>query len=128
MDELQKWLTGRADVRIGILYGSTVTGGLRPDSDIDLAVYLDHPTDAGQKMEMIRELASITNRPVDLVDLRMCHGTLLNQVLETGEILLNRNPEVLEQLNLRRMYENQDVRPYVRRTLMERVERFAHGS
>ncbi|MEO6351235.1 MAG: aminoglycoside adenylyltransferase domain-containing protein [Candidatus Limnocylindrales bacterium] len=54
-------VTGDA-VRAAYLYGSAVTGGLKPASDLDLLVVVTRPTTPDERLRLVRDLAPISNR------------------------------------------------------------------
>ncbi|MDK1489823.1 aminoglycoside adenylyltransferase family protein [Sinorhizobium sp. 7-81] len=45
------------------LHGSAVSGGLRPDSDVDVLVVIDRPTTHAARAELLGELMKISGRP-----------------------------------------------------------------
>jgi predicted nucleotidyltransferase len=87
-------------------YGSLVTGRLRRDSDIDIAVYLKKRNPAFKdRLELITELGSHIDRQVDLVLLNQCDPVIAMQVLGNGRLILNENNTlriryILKQLSL----------------------------
>jgi len=64
---------------------------------------------------------------VDLVDLSAASGTLLRQILCNGRVLVQRRPEAMAGLLRNMIYHEADMMPYVRRALIDRQHRFAHG-
>ena len=45
------------------LHGSAVTGGLRPDSDVDILLVVDRPVDDAPRRRLLAELMRISGRP-----------------------------------------------------------------
>lgn len=115
------------NVQVAILYGSATTGKLRPSSDIDVAVLFDQPLSAERRMTLAGNLQSRLNRPVDLVDLSGVTGTILQQILCTGKVVIKKNPSAYNRLLQRMIYNQADMMPYARRALLQHAERFAHG-
>ena len=72
-------------------------------------------------------MEKILARPVDLIDLFGLNGTILKQVLCGGSLLLKNSPRDWESLVRRMIYDQADMMPYVRRTLLERQKRFIDG-
>lgn len=105
-------------LKLAILFGSAATGGMRPDSDIDLAVLTEAELEADQKMALIGDIAEATGRTVDLVDLRRAGEPLLGQILKGIRLVGSDNDHA--ELALRHLYANEDFMPYVRRILEER--------
>jgi predicted nucleotidyltransferase len=66
-------------------FGSTLRGGERVDSDVDLAVLAASPLDPVRRFELQEELAIALRRDVDLVDLRRASTVMAMQVVSTGE-------------------------------------------
>jgi len=69
------------------LYGSGARGELRADSDLDFAVIAADRLSARNRWDLVLQLGEITQRDVDLVDLRAVGLPLAAQVLETGRLL-----------------------------------------
>ena len=114
-------------LRLAIVYGSVATGGLRPDSDVDIAVLFDQPLSAERKVDLAVELAQRLSRQVDLTDLMSLSGTILRQILCKGEVLVKADTSSLAELTRRMIYNQTDLMPLVRRTLEERQMRFVYG-
>ena len=120
-------LRAEPGLKLVILYGSAVTGKMRTDSDVDMALLLDCPLSAERKMELISRLERELRREVDLVDLFSLSGTILKQVLSKGRVLIQTKPGELAGLVRKMIYNQADMMPYVSRTLIERQRRFIHG-
>jgi predicted nucleotidyltransferase len=104
----QRFFEHRHDAILVIVFGSAVKGGMRFESDIDLAVLFERPLSAAMKQDLIEELAGALGRPVDLVDLRGAHGPLLRQILTTGKRLVCRDTTAYGELIRRSLYEQAD--------------------
>lgn len=120
-------LCSEPHLRLAIVYGSAAAGKLRADSDVDLGVLFDPPLTARQKMDLAGRLEQALLRGVDLVDLSAASATLLRQILCKGRVLIQRQPEAMAGLVRTMIYQEADLMPYIRRTLIERQHRFAHG-
>lgn len=123
----QKILCEEPDLKLAIIYGSAATGKMRADSDVDIALLFDRPLNTEKKMEIIARLERELKREVDLVDLFSLNGTILQQILTRGRLLVPGMPGVLTRLVQRMIYNQTDMMPYVTRTLLERQQRFVHG-
>ncbi len=115
-------------LRVASVYGSTVSGKRRANSDVDVAVLFDVPLSAEHKMALTVRLGDALSKTIDLVDLFSLSGTILKQILCEGRVVVKKRSEDLAQLLQRMIYNQADMMPYVRRTLLERQERFIHGS
>lgn len=120
-------LEGVEGLKLAIIYGSAVSGTMRGDSDVDLAVLFDHVLEAEQKIELNRLLAQTLRRDVDLVDLAELSGTILKQILCKGRVVIKKDPQALANLYKRMIYNQTDMMPYVIRTLEQRQQRFING-
>ncbi len=114
-------------IRLALLYGSFVTGAVRADSDVDIAVLFDQPLTAEKKMVLTLQLEKIFRRPIDLVDLFSLTGTILKQILCKGIVLIKKDPVALAGQIHKMIYNQADMMPYVYRTLRERQTRFING-
>lgn len=114
-------------LNVAIIYGSVVSGNMRPDSDVDLAVLFDIPMDVERKIHLIARLERALSQNVDLVDLYSLSGIILKQILCKGRILMKKDTSALAKLLQRMVYNQADMMPYVRRTLLERQWRFVNG-
>jgi len=123
----KEFLFAEPGLRLAILHGSAVTGKMRADSDVDIAVLFDRPLTAEKKMILMSRLECELQRDIDLVDLFALSGTILKQVLGKGRVLIQTKPGALAELIQRMVYNQADMMPYVSRTLIERQRRFIHG-
>ena len=123
----REFLRSVTGLRLAIVYGSVATGGLRPDSDVDIAVLFDQPLSAERKVDLAGELAQRLSRQVDLTDLMSLSGTILRQILCKGEVLVKADTSSFAELTRRMIYNQTDLMPLVRRTLEERQMRFVYG-
>jgi len=82
---VEKIHSGIPDVLAIYLFGSAVTGELRPDSDIDLAVLGPTPLPTTRLWSLAQSLAVIAGRDVDLIDLQSASTVMRAQVVSTGE-------------------------------------------
>ena len=68
-------------------FGSYAQGTARPESDLDLAVLTETPTDPVCLWRLAGDLAVLNKGDVDLVDLRTASTVLQHQVITTGQRL-----------------------------------------
>ena len=107
-------------IKLAILFGSLAKGHATSASDLDLGVAATVSLDTGIKTALIQALAEISGRPVDLVDLQVAHGPILQQVLTQGK-LIHCTDRMLYAALIRTMLFNQsDMMPYYDRILAER--------
>ena len=112
-------LRRHGDLRLVILFGSLASQRATPGSDLDLAVLMQAPLSADDKMALIAELAQAVGRPVDLIDLDATGEPLLGQILKHG-VRLHGSDRDHGELIKRHLFEVADFLPYRRRILTER--------
>jgi len=72
-----------------------------------------------EKIALIEELAMLTGRPIDLVDLTTVGEPLLGQILTANKRIIGDKSRYAE-LMLKHIYNMEDFVPYQRRILEER--------
>lgn len=111
------------DIEIAILFGSMATGKFTSKSDVDLAIKKTKPLSDQQKKAFIEQIAQITGRAVDLIDLSVVGEPLLGQIIKHGKRLIGTDSRYAE-LALRHVYAQADFVPYIERTLKERRQQW----
>ena len=125
--KLQKFLESENSLQLAILFGSAARNVLRPDSDIDLALQYENELSIEEKQLLCQRLETLLQRPIDLLELQQLSGTILKEVLCNGKILLKRSSKLLFAHMQKMLYHQADMMPYIRRTYLERQQRFQHG-
>lgn len=126
IDALCTCLERDGDIELAILFGSMATGSYTKKSDIDLAIKKCEPISAQQKIELVEQVALITGRAVDLVDLSTVGEPLLGQILKYGKRLLGSDTAYAE-IGLKHVYAQADFVPYIQRTLEERRQKWLNS-
>jgi predicted nucleotidyltransferase len=108
------------EVQAIYLFGSTATGTDGLHSDIDLAMLGPGPLDPLLRFDLQEQLASALGRSVDLIDLRTASPVMAMQVLATGRLLHDADPEA------RGLFEDRAFGAYARlneerRGILERI-------
>jgi len=87
---VNKFLTEKIDPDFIILFGSYVTGGTHPNSDVDVAFYKqDHGFSAYELFILAGELARLLQiEKVDLIDLNEATTVFKMQIFSKGEAIL----------------------------------------
>jgi predicted nucleotidyltransferase len=111
-------------VKAAWVFGSVARSAATMESDLDVAVLGDEPLPASLKMKLIEELAQATGRAVDLGDLQVTHGPIVDRVLHDGVRLFCDDMALYAELMKRRWFDRAVWRPYRRRILKERRERW----
>jgi predicted nucleotidyltransferase len=120
IDELTALLQADEALDLAILFGSSAAGDLSAGSDVDVAVLARSPLTAQHRRALIRDIAEIVGRPVDLVDLRTAGVPVTGQALRYGLRLVHRRPGVFAELLSRALKDAADFLPYRERILRER--------
>jgi len=78
------------------VFGSVISGRLHPQSDVDIGVYLrEPPISLDDKLAFIRKVSAAFNRDVDVIFLNDADIIITMQILTSGELLVNNDPERL---------------------------------
>jgi predicted nucleotidyltransferase len=115
------------DIMLIILFGSTVTGRLRSDSDIDIAIAGDHPFSWDRLQEICTTLSRKLHREVDIVDLNTSKGMIMYQALTKGRVIVSKNRLLLARLMTDAVYFAADMMPLITMVFKLRARRFFDG-
>lgn len=75
-----------------MLFGSSVNGRLRADSDVDLAYLSDREKPAYDLFMLSQQIAGLLGRDVHLLDLNQVSTVMQAQVVANGKVILDREP------------------------------------
>jgi predicted nucleotidyltransferase len=125
---IEERLAAEPSVALALLFGSVASGRARRDSDIDLAVAGSAPLTADAKTALIADLAVLTGRPIDLIDLGTAGTGILRQALRNGRLVYLKDRALYAELIKRLVFEQADWLPYRDRILAERRRRWIGGS
>jgi len=123
---LQQLLEQDQDIELAILFGSMATGKQSIKSDVDLAIKKVKPLTLQQKKHFVEQIAHITGRAVDLIDLSTVGEPLLGQIIKHGKRLTGSDTTYAE-LILQHVYAQTDFVPYIERTLKERRQKWINS-
>jgi predicted nucleotidyltransferase len=118
MDRMTALLSAQPDIVFATVFGSVAEGTQRPDSDLDIGVLADAPLGPQRRQQLIREMAQVTGRPVDLVDLHDAGPVVLLSALR-GQRLLGRGSAANAALLVRAWTDAADFLP-VREDILRR--------
>ncbi len=94
-------------------FGSSVSGPTRPDSDVDLAVLLEHPPSLRQHAELVGDLQTlVAGRDVDVAVINHADPLFLKQILGRCALLYG-PPRRLHELRMYGFKRYQDHRRYL---------------
>lgn len=75
------------DLRVIVLFGSQVKGRTHPGSDTDVAIWMEQPLSAEERLALWSALTKLFEAEVDLTVLNRAEPLLLYQVASTGTLL-----------------------------------------
>lgn len=119
LDSLARQLATDTRLRQAFVFGSVAAGRAGTDSDLDLAVDLGRPITEHERMGLISEVALLSGRPIDLIDLHAVGEPLLGQILRNGRRLIGSRAE-FGNLIARHFTESADFLPLRRRIQNQR--------
>lgn len=88
------------EAQFAILYGSLVSGALREDSDVDLAVMYPSALDADRLIRLVGEVSAVFGRDADLLDLRRAGPIIKMQVLQFGRPVIVNDQDAFERFRM----------------------------
>lgn len=91
-----EFLRSHPKIVFAYLFGGLARGGIRPLSDVDLAIYLSDESDrADVKLDILGKVAAILGTDeIDLVVLNSASPSLAMNVLRSKSVLADNNPTV----------------------------------
>ncbi len=99
------------------IFGSSAAGIEGPNSDVDIAVYLDKNISADATVELRFQLMDIFGdyfvRPVDVVLLNCASLKMIHQILQHGLLMYARDPEKARAFALRKRKVYFDFKYYI---------------
>ncbi|MSQ71139.1 MAG: nucleotidyltransferase domain-containing protein [Betaproteobacteria bacterium] len=104
-----------------VLFGSRAAGRSHASSDIDVGLALGTRLDEPRRQRIEAAIAAAFMVDTDLVDLLSAPSHLVSQILRHGRILIGSGTSALGALIARMVSEREDIAPYQRRILEERV-------
>lgn len=104
------------------LFGSFADGREVKDSDIDIAILLNHgELSFKEKTRMTLDLNQLTDREIDLIDLKNVSSILQMQVLKKGKCLFCNNENKLNQFKIKTVQTYLDLKK-VRKPIEDRLK------
>ncbi len=91
---------GLPDLAAVYLFGSVANGDTHAESDVDVAVLPAQPLPPMQRFELAAALAERGGADVDLVDLRSASTVMRAQVVRTGRVLFDGDPEARQRFEV----------------------------
>jgi len=88
IDKLKSYLNTDSNVVFALVFGSTVKGKPGKNSDVDLAIYFEHPLEGLELLAFICTLSDLTDKNVDVIVLNSASAFLRHQVIKYGVALM----------------------------------------
>lgn len=101
---LKAYFEGRSDVVFAFVFGSSVTGRVRAEGDIDIAVYFqsEHGVEweeSGKKWEaearIALDLERLLKKEIDLIILNRARATLADEIIRKGAPIIIKDTGLL---------------------------------
>ena len=118
---LTDYFATRPEVRILTIFGSFASGNAHAASDLYLAIDTGQRLSPDELAQMTSELATRLGREVDLVDLTVSRGAILEEAIIKGRKVIQRSPEDFARLLKRMWYDKEDDGRYRQRTMQTRL-------
>ena len=119
--KLNDFFRSHPEVRFLSLFGSFSAGQEHPGSDIDLAIDAARRLTPDELVQFSTDLSLILGREVDLVDLTVARGALLEEAIMKGQVIFQRSPEEFARLLKTMWYDKEDDDRFRQRTQQTRL-------
>lgn len=123
VEKLRVYFEGQKNISFAYLFGSTVSGRLHSESDLDIGIYFIPMTAELEYESSIEyegedkiwlDLERLTGKKTDMVVLNRAPSTLLYSVLHTGQKIFARDERFLSRLYLAISSAAEDFRDFVK--------------
>ena len=118
VESLRASLLDTAGVVTAYLFGSMARGDGSAESDVDVAILLDHqprPSLESMTLDLEARLERLLGRPVQIVVLNRASPDLVHRVLRDGQILVDRDRPRRLRFEVQARNEYFDIAPVLRR-------------
>ena len=115
IEQLTAYLVNQEDVLAAYLFGSQVTGKVRPDSDIDVSLLLSEPDKMERferRLEMMHEISGICGTEADVIILNDATAVLAHQILRTGRLFYESDRRARVAFEVRAGRDYADLKPF----------------
>lgn len=126
MDNIKKCkdiLIGYENIIFAYIFGSYVQGKMRPDSDIDIAIYSDKKLDSETYLEIKMYLADACKREIDLIILNDANPLLKYEIYKNNILLFTRDNLLESNYKIKTLFEYNDVKRYLDLSYDRTIER-----
>lgn len=120
---LTDYCTSKAEIVLAFHFGSSMKGEEGFASDVDLGVVTNVSLDSTLKQTIMEEISILVHRPVDLIDLSSANGSILEEIICRGQIIVNKDPVIYENLIKKQIYYDADFKPLHEKMMRGRLDR-----
>ncbi len=123
---IRDWCEKRP-LRLCVLFGSQATGKAHPNSDVDLAIWLNTPLRPEQKLRWVTDLSLLLDNEVSLIIVSPeLDPTLGFEIVKNGRLLFQQEDQLWLKERSRLWHLYNDSLPF-RRAAREQLKHFAKG-
>lgn len=120
-------LAKKYDLKLMVLFGSHAKGNIRPDSDVDIAIYPVKELTPKQEQAIYNDLINLFSRDdVDVVNLKRTRDVLIRyEIFTIGKPLYEAEPNLFSKVRMRSWFEYHDFKHYFDRmdqVILNRLE------
>lgn len=110
--QIADFLSGNQDIAVAFLFGSLVSGRLKPESDVDIAVLYSPGSVPSYNihLELKDDLSQIIKREADIVVLNNASPIIKMQVLKNGKKIVEQDSQVYSDFFVRTINEYDDLK------------------
>ena len=130
-EEIPRAVRDLSGIAVLVVFGSRAQGTQRPDSDLDVAVLPDTDDSRARRhlqADLAVALAQLAPEGrVDVILIDEAPVDLRQAIMESGRVLLNRDPEAWKELRVRTMREYGDSEYYRRQYYEAQKRRLERG-
>lgn len=126
MDNIKKCkdiLIGYENIIFAYIFGSYVQGKMRPDSDIDIAIYSEKKLDSETYLEIKMDLTDACKREIDLIILNDANPLLKYEIYKNNILLFTRDNVLETSYKIKTLFEYNDVKRYLDLSYDRTIER-----
>jgi predicted nucleotidyltransferase len=105
LNKVKEFLVKQLEPQTIIIFGSSVKGNFREDSDIDIAFISAQEFKPYDLYLLAQALVSEVGREIDLVDLRQASTVFKAQILGSGQVIYSNDPKELANFQIRTLKE-----------------------
>lgn len=127
IEGLKKMLQTKKNIVFAYLYGSRAKGTSRPDSDIDIAIYLSEKMTTDEYLDLKMELSEDLTKDVDLILLNEASPLLKFEVYQNHKVIFSKDKDAETSFKVKTIFEYNDFKKYIDYSHKKRINRIKKG-